>query len=753
MSIAAPAQGIHRPPRLATVFVALADASDKSKAQADYACRQVMIEPCEAAWDELVAANVTVTADTTDKKKGSASVKFAVLDAVPAATILATEAITSKNLSSGTKLLLWVKSSVNTLSGDLQLLLDDHASCVSPVETINLPALTANVWRRVRLVLANPNLDTAIISVGLKYVTDLGACNLWLDDIKEIFADDVTIAAAIASLPVDGGSIAFSEGEAHIDTQIDFISNLDVGGQGLATNFVLTADNGTSMFRILSKANVTLHDFIADGDKLNNPTAAYGINFNLSDNVKVERVEVKNFSYHNLVFGGCTNIWVDKFTGSNAGVVGVGGAGLAFGNQGAVNSDGAHLSNIVCIGNNYNFGFDGTQNIEGVNLRSVDGKLADSPGYGFDIERNNANIRLTNLSSLGDNRGFRITAPDTNVIKNLQIKNYYCYDADDYGFALASAGTGTIRDSDFDDIICEECDGNGVAVGGNTQKCHFGRVTAKNNGQDATLGTTERCGVKVSGAAVLHNDFKDVLAYDDQGTPTQQYGTLIDAADWNTFKDVKGSGNAQWDFLPYAVTDALNSSFGELITAQQAFDLSGAAVRIPVFTCPCRCYLGGYKVAYKEASSADAGVALKIGRYNYQLSLLTANAAAAQKVCAVADGTKFWAGEAVTISDSAASEANTIDTISGNNLTMLNNLANAYTVANAGKVEGSEDDDDHFELVTSEVSKSLGYVYSQTARGMDSRIAMAGDIITLACAGGKVGTGEVIMSVWIMPME
>jgi hypothetical protein len=74
---------------------------------------------------------------------------------------------------------------VNANAGDLQLLLDKDASCASPELTLNLPALTANTWKLCVLpydrTTANIN---AIKSIGVKMVTDLGAFNLFVDDVR-----------------------------------------------------------------------------------------------------------------------------------------------------------------------------------------------------------------------------------------------------------------------------------------------------------------------------------------------------------------------------------------------------------------------------------------------------------------------------------------------------------------------------------------------------------------------------------------
>ena len=76
-----------------------------------------------------------------------------------------------------------------TSSGNLKLLLDNTAACASPLETLSIPALSADTWTFVRMALANPETDTAIISVGLEYDADLGACTVWIDDISAVEND------------------------------------------------------------------------------------------------------------------------------------------------------------------------------------------------------------------------------------------------------------------------------------------------------------------------------------------------------------------------------------------------------------------------------------------------------------------------------------------------------------------------------------------------------------------------------------
>ena len=147
-----------------------------------------LLHSCNAAFDETVDSDITVTVDTEDKKRGTGSNKF-VIAAGASAGDIATDSISSKDISKYDYLECWVKSTVATSAGNLKILLDDSASCASPIETLEVPALTANTWTYARMALANPETDTAIISIGLEYDSDLGACQVRLDDIKVVQND------------------------------------------------------------------------------------------------------------------------------------------------------------------------------------------------------------------------------------------------------------------------------------------------------------------------------------------------------------------------------------------------------------------------------------------------------------------------------------------------------------------------------------------------------------------------------------
>jgi len=148
----------------------------------------IRLHACAEAFDETVDSDITVSLDTKDRKQGTQSCKFVIASGASAGDI-ATDSITSKDISGYDYIEFWAKSTVATSAGNLKILLDDTASCASPIETLSVPALSADTWTFCRVALANPETDTAIISVGLEYDADIGAATVWLDDISVVKND------------------------------------------------------------------------------------------------------------------------------------------------------------------------------------------------------------------------------------------------------------------------------------------------------------------------------------------------------------------------------------------------------------------------------------------------------------------------------------------------------------------------------------------------------------------------------------
>ena len=192
--------------------------------------------------DENVDSDFTVTADTKMKKQGTASNRIVIASGASAGDIV-TDSITSKDISEYDYLEFWIRSSVATSAGNLKILLDNTANCASPLETLNVPALSVDTWTFCRVALSNPESDTAIISVGLEYDSDLGACTVWLDDISVVKND----SAQWDKLPRNLWKIDKQEQDIVIDNYAHGIARYNllkiVGGDKPT---LLTADTDTS---------------------------------------------------------------------------------------------------------------------------------------------------------------------------------------------------------------------------------------------------------------------------------------------------------------------------------------------------------------------------------------------------------------------------------------------------------------------------------------------------------------------------
>ena len=143
---------------------------------------------CGTTFDETTDSDITQSLDTKDNKQGTQALKLVMAAGLSAGDFI-TDSITSADISGYDTIEMWIKSTVATSAGNLKLLLDDSAACASPLETLSIPALTANTWTFVRMSLSAPHNATAIISIGLEYDSDLGACTIWLDDIVAVATD------------------------------------------------------------------------------------------------------------------------------------------------------------------------------------------------------------------------------------------------------------------------------------------------------------------------------------------------------------------------------------------------------------------------------------------------------------------------------------------------------------------------------------------------------------------------------------
>jgi len=151
---------------------------------------RLTISACDSAW--TAKSNVTCTADTAVKREGSASAKCA-LAAGFTTGLIATTDFAAKDLSRYDKIHLRIRSSGAQSAGVLQLCLDNTAVCASPLETLDIPAVSADTWYDFYLDLVYPSGLTAVISVGLNATADPGAVNIWLDKVEAIGVQEVPL--------------------------------------------------------------------------------------------------------------------------------------------------------------------------------------------------------------------------------------------------------------------------------------------------------------------------------------------------------------------------------------------------------------------------------------------------------------------------------------------------------------------------------------------------------------------------------
>jgi hypothetical protein len=150
-----------------------------------------------ATFDETTDDEFTQSLDTKDRKQGSQSLKIGISTSAEADDVIA-DSITSLNIAKYDTIEMWVKSTVATNAGDLKLHLDSTtiteatAHAGNTDEELSIPALSADTWTFVRMSLANPENDTAIVSVALELHTDIAssaAVTVWIDDISAVAND------------------------------------------------------------------------------------------------------------------------------------------------------------------------------------------------------------------------------------------------------------------------------------------------------------------------------------------------------------------------------------------------------------------------------------------------------------------------------------------------------------------------------------------------------------------------------------
>jgi len=145
----------------------------------------LLLEDCEDDWVD--GTNATSALETADYKVGSGCVAITG-SGVLAGDIQAYEQMAAtKNLTGYTHILCWAKCTADVAAADLRLALDDTDACASPESLVNLPALTANIWKYCHCaeVGTDPLSDSTVADyIGLEWNANAQDKIVYLDDIR-----------------------------------------------------------------------------------------------------------------------------------------------------------------------------------------------------------------------------------------------------------------------------------------------------------------------------------------------------------------------------------------------------------------------------------------------------------------------------------------------------------------------------------------------------------------------------------------
>ena len=142
----------------------------------------LLVENCEDVWTQGTAAT---TCSTTTGKVGTFAARGTTV-AAGATTLLQYEDFSSADLTAYDGIYCWLRSSLTTAAGDLQVIIDETSACAVRLEALNVPILTANTWRQFFGRLSDPSVLNAVISVGLYQVTDLADGTFDVDDVEAL---------------------------------------------------------------------------------------------------------------------------------------------------------------------------------------------------------------------------------------------------------------------------------------------------------------------------------------------------------------------------------------------------------------------------------------------------------------------------------------------------------------------------------------------------------------------------------------
>lgn len=153
---------------------------------------------CESVWTSSQGANVVPTVDTAIFKEGTKSCKLAIAAGATAPGNLAYFATGALDLSAYSQLSLWFYTNVNCASGTFSIRLYNASDGTGSYNNFVIPALMAG-WNPITIDLGT-TMRNDIASIALYFDTDIGAINVYIDDVIACYASSAANYLSLTSL-------------------------------------------------------------------------------------------------------------------------------------------------------------------------------------------------------------------------------------------------------------------------------------------------------------------------------------------------------------------------------------------------------------------------------------------------------------------------------------------------------------------------------------------------------------------------
>jgi hypothetical protein len=459
---------------------------------------------------------------------------------------------------------------------------------------------------------------------------------------------------------VDGGVIFVKRGTYPLDDFLKLGDNTVLCGEGAKTILQASSIPVDLEYGVLTNNDHTNGNFdiavmnlAVDG----NSEVTNGIRFEgtatsskYCERVTFQNLYIKDCGYHGYEIHSGRYCYVNNIVSNNCGTA----VGLYHNAKFTRNYDSSYTNHF-----SYDSGGDGFKFNIGARC-SFDNIIIQNPAErGFNLSGATAiadcvNMEVSNL--FVDTSANAYTAVYVNYARDISLTNVSVSSWTGYQNILTSSNTENI------DIV------NPKVQGGT------GQEAIEINGDYVTIvgGSLQACS---EGVRVTAN-----------GSNVQVLGVKFRDNTGNALRTLAGAGSVKVNRCIFngntdVASDSATTILGDLqVIAPSSLDLSGAGTDILVWNAPVASFLMGYNLLYTEASSADAGVTVEIGRYQDGVAL----------------------------------------------------------------------DDNYFDQSTSEINKNLGYMKSFASTDLSNRAIAAGDAVTCGTIGGKVGAGEVQVTLNIL---